>query len=131
VTASAGDSSPGHEDDHHTRRRHQRRPRPDRARPRPPTPAHADNDNNDNNFGSGINAANNWNLSAADVCAQELAIVPALAPWTGDAVTNTYSNGNVTDHTLGRPTHNPTPRTGKPADPRRTGQARHAIAYRA
>ncbi|KAG0306786.1 hypothetical protein BGZ99_001670, partial [Dissophora globulifera] len=32
----------------------------------------------DTNFGPGVNAANNWNFAAADVCIQELAVVPAL-----------------------------------------------------
>jgi len=59
------------------------------------TPAFADNDSN---FGSGVNAANNWNFTAADVCIQELAVVPALSDWTGDHKNN-CSNGNVLDHT--------------------------------
>ncbi|MFF3153223.1 hypothetical protein [Streptomyces sp. NPDC057910] len=58
------------------------------------TPALADNDNN---FGSGVNAANNWNFTAADVCIQELAVVPALSDWTGNHKNN-CSNGNVLDH---------------------------------
>ncbi len=57
-------------------------------------PAHADNDSN---FGSGVNAANNWNFTAADVCVQELAVVPALSDWTGNHKNN-CSNGNVIDH---------------------------------
>ncbi|MHC5904859.1 hypothetical protein ACVNF4_13280 [Streptomyces sp. S6] len=57
-------------------------------------PAHADNDSN---FGSGVNAADNWNFTAADVCIQELAVVPALSDWTGDHKNN-CSNGNVIDH---------------------------------
>ncbi|MFF1507163.1 hypothetical protein [Streptomyces sp. NPDC058326] len=57
-------------------------------------PAHADNDSN---FGSGVNAADNWNFSAADVCVQELAVVPALSDWTGNHENN-CSNGNVIDH---------------------------------
>ena len=57
-------------------------------------PAHADNDSN---FGSGVNAANNWNFTAADVCIQELAVVPALSDWTGNHKNN-CSNGNVIDH---------------------------------
>ncbi|MCX5442412.1 MULTISPECIES: hypothetical protein [unclassified Streptomyces] len=57
-------------------------------------PAHADNDAN---FGSGVNAANNWNFTAADVCMQELAVVPALSDWTGNHKNN-CSNGNVIDH---------------------------------
>ncbi|MEU1861804.1 hypothetical protein [Streptomyces gardneri] len=56
--------------------------------------AHADNDTN---FGSGVNAANNWNFTAADVCIQELAVVPALSDWTGNHKNN-CSNGNVIDH---------------------------------
>ncbi|MFF3775803.1 hypothetical protein [Streptomyces sp. NPDC002232] len=57
-------------------------------------PAFADNDGN---FGSGVNAANNWNFTAADVCIQELAVVPALSDWTGNHKNN-CSNGNVIDH---------------------------------
>ncbi|MCU7821288.1 hypothetical protein [Kitasatospora sp. DSM 101779] len=30
-----------------------------------------------------INAANDWNLTAAAVCLQELAVVPVGAAWTG------------------------------------------------
>lgn len=64
-------------------------------------PAHADNDSN---FGSGVNAANNWNFTAADVCIQELAVVPALSDWTGNHKNN-CSNGNVIDHSgSGNPT---------------------------
>ncbi|MET8974666.1 hypothetical protein ABZX85_03515 [Streptomyces sp. NPDC004539] len=57
-------------------------------------PAQADNDSN---FGSGVNAANNWNFTAADVCLQELAVVPALSDWTGSHQNN-CSDGNVIDH---------------------------------
>ncbi|MFJ8043385.1 hypothetical protein ACIRBX_23100 [Kitasatospora sp. NPDC096147] len=57
-------------------------------------PAHADNDSN---FGGGVNAANNWNFTAAAVCLQELAVVPVLGDWVGDHVNN-CSNGNVIDH---------------------------------
>ncbi|MEF9883897.1 hypothetical protein [Streptomyces sp. P9-A4] len=56
--------------------------------------AHADNDSN---FGSGVNAADNWNFTAADVCVQELAVVPALSDWTGNHKNN-CTNGNVIDH---------------------------------
>ncbi|MFF9213287.1 MULTISPECIES: hypothetical protein [unclassified Streptomyces] len=35
--------------------------------------AHADNDSD---CGPGLNAASNWNLDAASVCFQELAVVP-------------------------------------------------------
>ncbi len=52
---------------------------------------------NDSNVGSGVNAANNWNFTAADVCIQELAVVPALSDWTGNH-RNNCSNGNVIDH---------------------------------
>ncbi|PVC82166.1 hypothetical protein DBP19_33690 [Streptomyces sp. CS090A] len=58
------------------------------------TPALADNDSN---FGSGVNAANNWNFTAADVCIQELAVVPALNDWSGNHENN-CSNGNDVDH---------------------------------
>ncbi|WP_225101075.1 hypothetical protein [Streptomyces sp. CoH27] len=58
------------------------------------TPAFADDDSN---FGSGVNAANNWNFTAADVCVQELAVVPVLADWTGSHKNN-CSNGDVIDH---------------------------------
>lgn len=57
-------------------------------------PAHADNDAD---FGSGVNAANNWNFTAAAVCQQELAVVPILGDWVGDHVNN-CSNGNIIDH---------------------------------
>ncbi|WP_042381117.1 hypothetical protein [Streptacidiphilus melanogenes] len=60
------------------------------------SPAQADNDSN---FGGGVNAANNWNLTAAAVCLQEVAVVPVLGDWVGDHVNN-CSNGNVIDHTL-------------------------------
>ncbi|MGW3913483.1 hypothetical protein ACWEBX_18495 [Streptomyces sp. NPDC005070] len=56
--------------------------------------AHADNDSN---FGSGVNAANNWNFSAASVCLQELAVVPVGGAWVGDAL-NHCVNGNVLNH---------------------------------
>ncbi|MEU6818804.1 hypothetical protein [Streptomyces sp. NPDC046860] len=58
------------------------------------TPAHADNDSN---FGGGINAANNWNFTAAAVCLQEVAVVPVLGDYVSDHVNN-CSNGNVIDH---------------------------------
>ncbi|MGY4389822.1 hypothetical protein ACVWXB_003121 [Streptomyces sp. TE12347] len=58
------------------------------------TPAHADNDSN---FGGGVNAANNWNFTAAAVCLQEVAVVPVLGDWVGDHANN-CSNGNVIDH---------------------------------
>lgn len=57
-------------------------------------PAHADDDSN---FGPGINAANNWNFSAASVCFQELAVVPVGGAWTGDTF-NHCTNGNVLNH---------------------------------
>lgn len=57
-------------------------------------PAQADNDSN---FGGGVNAANNWNYTAAAVCLQEVAVVPVLGDWVGDHVNN-CSNGNVIDH---------------------------------
>jgi hypothetical protein len=38
-------------------------------------PAHADSDTN---FGGGVNAANNWNFTAAAVCLAEAAVVPVL-----------------------------------------------------
>lgn len=62
--------------------------------------AHADNDSN---FGSGANAANNCNFSAASVCFQELAVVPVGGPWVGNTV-NHCVNGNVLD-----PSWPPTP----------------------
>ncbi|MFE0645159.1 hypothetical protein ACFW2Y_26640 [Streptomyces sp. NPDC058877] len=61
------------------------------------SPAHADDDAN---FGSGVNAANNWNFSAAAVCLQELAVVPVGGAWTGDTV-NHCADGNVLDHGTG------------------------------
>ncbi|MFE2326897.1 hypothetical protein ACFXD5_23735 [Streptomyces sp. NPDC059385] len=57
-------------------------------------PAYADNDSN---FGGGVNAANNWNFTAAAVCLQEVAVVPVLGDWVGDHANN-CSNGNVIDH---------------------------------
>ncbi|MFI6499735.1 hypothetical protein [Nonomuraea typhae] len=57
-------------------------------------PAHADNDSN---FGGGVNAANNWTFTAAAVCMQEVAVVPALGDYVSDHVNN-CSNGNVLDH---------------------------------
>ncbi|MCX4776145.1 hypothetical protein [Streptomyces sp. NBC_01264] len=57
-------------------------------------PAHADNDSN---FRGGVNAANNWNFTAAAGCLQETALVPVMGDWTGDH-TNNCSNGNVIDH---------------------------------
>ena len=55
-------------------------------------------------FGPGVNAANNWNFTAADVCIQELAVVPALSAWTGNHHNN-CSNGNVIDHSGGSGGH--------------------------
>ncbi|MFJ3855002.1 hypothetical protein ACIPRL_02160 [Streptomyces sp. NPDC090085] len=57
-------------------------------------PAHADADSN---FGGGVNAANNWNFTAAAVCLQEVAVVPVLGDYVSDH-TNNCSNGNVIDH---------------------------------
>ncbi|WP_062438020.1 hypothetical protein [Herbidospora daliensis] len=57
--------------------------------------AHADDP--DSNFGGGVNAANNWNFTAAAVCLQEVAVVPVLGDWVGNHVNN-CSNGNVIDH---------------------------------
>ncbi|MFE7573310.1 hypothetical protein ACFU5Z_01065 [Streptomyces sp. NPDC057521] len=58
-------------------------------------PAHADSD-----FGPGVDAANNWNFSAASVCFQELAVVPVGGAWNGNTV-NHCVNGNVLDHNNG------------------------------
>ncbi|MFB6824555.1 hypothetical protein ACFCXA_23595 [Streptomyces virginiae] len=58
------------------------------------TPAHADNDSD---FGGGVNAANNWNFTAAAVCLQEVAVVPVLGDYVSDHANN-CSNGNVIDH---------------------------------
>ena len=55
---------------------------------------------NDSNFGGGVNAANNWNFTAAAVCLQEVAVVPVLGDWVGDHVNN-CGNGNVIDHSSG------------------------------
>lgn len=57
-------------------------------------PAHAANDSP---FGGGIDAANNWNFTAAAVCLQEVAVVPVLGDWVGDHANN-CSNGNVINH---------------------------------
>ncbi|MEU4996580.1 hypothetical protein [Streptomyces sp. NPDC021622] len=54
------------------------------------SPAHADSGDN---FGRGLNPANIWNLTAAAVCLQEVAIVPVL----GDHADNCF-NGNVIHH---------------------------------
>ncbi|GAA2986543.1 hypothetical protein [Actinokineospora diospyrosa] len=51
----------------------------------------------DLNFGVGVNAANNWNFSAASVCFQELAVVPVGGEWSGNT-TNHCVNGNVLNH---------------------------------
>lgn len=59
------------------------------------TPAHADDD--DSNFGGGVNAANNWDFTAAAVCLQEVAVVPVTGDWVGDHANN-CSNGHVVDH---------------------------------
>ncbi|MEU3057671.1 hypothetical protein [Streptomyces griseus] len=45
-------------------------------------------------LGGGAEAANNWNFAAAEVCPQELAIIPAMANYVSDEVNN-CSNGNV------------------------------------
>lgn len=58
------------------------------------TPAYADNDSN---FGDGVNAANNWNFTAAAVCMQEVAVVPVLGDYISDHVNDCF-NGNVIDH---------------------------------
>ncbi|MCW8103207.1 hypothetical protein [Streptomyces tauricus] len=34
----------------------------------------------DSSVGPGVNAANNWNFTAAAVCHQELAVVPVAGP---------------------------------------------------
>ncbi|MGW4651214.1 hypothetical protein [Kitasatospora sp. NPDC004289] len=60
-------------------------------------PAHADNDSN---FGPGVNAANNWNFSAAAVCFQELAVIPVGGAWNGNT-TNECSLGNVINDVVG------------------------------
>ncbi|MFG2311439.1 hypothetical protein ACGFS9_22650 [Streptomyces sp. NPDC048566] len=57
-------------------------------------PAHADSDDN---FGGAINAASNWNFTAAAVCLQEVAVVPVLGDYITDHANN-CSNGNVIDH---------------------------------
>lgn len=57
-------------------------------------PAHADNGTD---FGGGVNAANNWNFTADEVCHQELAVVPVGGDWTANH--NNCSNGNVIDPT--------------------------------
>ncbi|MFF5706325.1 hypothetical protein ACFY7H_28150 [Streptomyces sp. NPDC012794] len=57
-------------------------------------PAHADNDSD---FGGGVHAADNRNFTAAAVCLQEAAVVPALGDCTGDHADN-CPNGNVIDH---------------------------------
>ncbi|MBW5424786.1 hypothetical protein GKQ77_25010 [Streptomyces sp. BG9H] len=61
-----------------------------------PAPAHADDGHH---TGNGTNAANNWNFTAADVCLQELAVVPVLGDWVGDGANN-CANGNVIDRAV-------------------------------
>ncbi|MFF5974892.1 hypothetical protein ACFY7C_25625 [Streptomyces sp. NPDC012769] len=58
-------------------------------------PAHAAPEP-DGTFGSGVNAANNWNFTAGAVCRAEVAVVPVLGDWVGDQVDN-CSNGNVVE----------------------------------
>ncbi|MGW5135664.1 MULTISPECIES: hypothetical protein [Streptomyces] len=60
------------------------------------TPAFAADDSD---FGSGVNAANNWNFSAAAVCLQEVAVVPVLGDHASDHVNN-CSLGNVLDQAV-------------------------------
>ncbi|MFH8526863.1 hypothetical protein ACH4GE_00405 [Streptomyces tendae] len=60
------------------------------------TPAFA---NDEANSGNGVNAADNWNFSAAAVCIQEVAVVPVLGDYTPDH-TNNCSLGNVLDQTV-------------------------------
>ncbi|WP_044851934.1 hypothetical protein [Amycolatopsis orientalis] len=48
-------------------------------------------------FDGGVDAADNWNFTAAVVCLQEVAVVPVLGDWVGNNVNN-CSNGNVIDH---------------------------------
>ncbi|MDT7846697.1 hypothetical protein [Streptomyces justiciae] len=55
------------------------------------TPANADD-------GPGVDAASNWNFSAASVCFQELATVPVGGVLDGSTV-NHCTNGNVLNHT--------------------------------
>ncbi|MFJ8081357.1 hypothetical protein ACIQ6Y_12060 [Streptomyces sp. NPDC096205] len=62
------------------------------------TPAFAND--GDSALGPGVNAANNWNFSAAAVCLQELAVVPVGGAWTGDH-TNHCTIGNVLDQATG------------------------------
>ncbi|MFJ3439509.1 hypothetical protein ACIPMU_39110 [Streptomyces cyaneofuscatus] len=49
--------------------------------------------------GSGVNAASNWNFSAAAICTQETAVVPDLGDDAGPA--GPCSNGHVIDHPAG------------------------------
>ncbi|GAA5046998.1 hypothetical protein [Streptomyces similanensis] len=50
------------------------------------TPASAADDDGD--LGRGVDAPDTWNFTAADVCVQELAVVPALSDWTGNHKNN-------------------------------------------
>ncbi|MER6474541.1 hypothetical protein [Streptomyces collinus] len=59
------------------------------------TPAFAADDND-----TGVNAANNWNFTAAAVCLQAVAVVPVLGDYVSDH-TNNCSLGNVRGQTLG------------------------------
>ncbi|WP_329331475.1 hypothetical protein OG866_01745 [Streptomyces sp. NBC_00663] len=60
--------------------------------------APANADDGDSNLGPGVNAANNWNFSAASVCFQELAVVPVGGAWNANTV-NRCVNGNVLNPT--------------------------------
>ncbi|MFG2350299.1 hypothetical protein [Streptomyces phaeochromogenes] len=46
------------------------------------------------NSGSGVDAANTWNFTAAATCVSEVAVVPALGDYSSDHVDN-CTNGNV------------------------------------
>lgn len=81
------------------------------------TPTFADNDSS---FGSGANAPNNWNLTAADVCIQELAVVPALSDWSGNHENNCSNGMSSITPAAGR-----SPATDRNLITERFGRARH------
>ncbi|WP_425838636.1 hypothetical protein [Streptomyces fractus] len=57
-------------------------------------PAHADNGSN---FGSGLGVSDDWNVSSAANCLQEVAVVPVLGDYAGDHA-NHCSDGNLITH---------------------------------
>ena len=54
----------------------------------------------DSNVGSGVNAANNRDFTAAATCVQEVAVVPVLGEHAGNNA-DSCANGNVLQHESG------------------------------